>query len=105
MVKQQYQRALGAFVVYDVNKRSTFDNVKNYWLNEFRESSQENAAIILVGNQIDRCQQNEELREVEMLEGKEFADQQGLLFLETSAVTNVNVVDAFQMLIEKIYEI
>ena len=40
-----------------------------------------------------------------MLEGKEFADQQGILFLETSAVTAANVVDAFQMLIEKIYEI
>jgi len=58
-----------------------------------------------VGNQIDRCQQDKELREVDMLEGKEFADQQGILFLETSAVTAANVVDAFQMLIEKIYEI
>ena len=59
----------------------------------------------MVGNQIDRCQQDKELREVDMLEGKEFADQQGILFLETSAVTAANVVDAFQMLIEKIYEI
>ena len=42
---------------------------------EFRDASQENAAIILVGNQIDRCQQDKELREVDMLEGKEFADQ------------------------------
>mgnify|MGYP003940335195 CR=1 FL=1 len=58
-----------------------------------------------MGNQIDRCQQDKELREVDMLEGKEFADQQGILFLETSAVTAANVVDAFQMLIEKIYEI
>ena len=62
-------------MVYDVNKRSTFESIKNYWLMEFRDASQENAAIILVGNQIDRCQQDKELREVDMLEGKEFADQ------------------------------
>lgn len=32
MVKLQYQRAQGAFMVYDVTKRGTFESIKNYWL-------------------------------------------------------------------------
>ena len=51
-------------MVYDVNKRSTFDSCCEYWLKSFREVANENAIIILVGNQIDRCQMNEDFREV-----------------------------------------
>ena len=47
-------------MVYDVTKKSSFESIKNYWLTEFRDASQENAAIILVGNQIDRCQDDPE---------------------------------------------
>ena len=32
MVKQQYQRAHGAFMVYDVNKRTTYQSVCEFWL-------------------------------------------------------------------------
>ena len=64
MVKQQYQRAHGAFMVYDVTKRSSFSSIQDYWLPQFREVGQEQAIIILVGNQVDRCQLNEDMREV-----------------------------------------
>ena len=57
--------------------------------------------MILVGNQIDRCQMNEDFREVTTEEAKQFADDHELLFIETSAVLNANVVDAFQLLIER----
>ena len=100
MVKQQYQRAHGAFMVYDVNKRSTFESCTEYWLPQFREVGQENATIILVGNQVDRCQMNEDFREVSFAEAQEFAKENDLMFIETSAVLNSNVVDAFQLLIE-----
>ena len=54
VVKHTYQRAHGAFLVYDVNKRSTFESC-DYWLNSFREVAAESTIIILVGNQVDRC--------------------------------------------------
>jgi hypothetical protein len=47
---------------------------------------------------------NEELREISTEEAKEFADENNILYIETSAVLDTNVVDAFQMLVEKIYE-
>ena len=87
-------------MVYDVNKRSTFESCREHWLPSFREVATESAVIILVGNQIDRCQGNEDFREVPTKEAEDFAREQGLLFLETSAVLNCNVVDAFQKLLE-----
>ena len=87
-------------MVYDVNKKSTFDSCSDYWLKSFREVANENAIIILVGNQIDRCQMNEDFREVPTQEAKAFAEENEILFMETSAVLNSNVVDAFQTLIE-----
>ena len=87
-------------MVYDVNKRSTFESCCDHWLPSFREVAAENSVIILVGNQIDRCQGNEDFREVSQQEAEEFAKEHGLLFVETSAVLDYNVVDAFQRLLE-----
>ena len=56
-------------MVYDVNKRSTFESCCDYWLNSFREVANENTTIILVGNQVDRQQ-----REVSTEEAKDFAE-------------------------------
>ena len=47
---------------------------------------------------------NEDFREVTTSEAKEFADKEEILFIETSAVLNSNVIDAFQVLIEKVYD-
>ena len=77
-------------MVYDVNKRGSYESCCDYWLNSFREVASENAVIVLVGNQVDRQQ-----REVSTEEAKDFADQSEILFIETSAVLNSNVVDAF----------
>ena len=42
-------------MVYDVNKKASYDSIVDYWLPSFREVANENTAIILVGNQVDRC--------------------------------------------------
>lgn len=47
---------------------------------------------------------NEDFREVSYQEAEEFAKENDLLFIETSAVLNCNVTDCFQLLLEKIYE-
>ncbi|XP_666418.1 Rab2 GTPase [Cryptosporidium hominis TU502] len=55
--------------------------------------------IILVGNKSDL-----DRREVTTEEGVEFAEQNGLLFIETSAKTSNNVEEAFLKVAEKIYK-
>ena len=47
-----YQGAVGAFIVYDIADRRTYENV-NHWLKELRGDMDQNVPIILVGNKID----------------------------------------------------
>ncbi len=53
---------------------------------------------ILVGNKCDL----EEKRKVSYEQGKEFADQYGMKFLETSAKTSHNVADSFVTMTKEI---
>ena len=55
---------------------------------------------MLVGNKCDR----EARRAVSVEEGEQFAKEHGLLFVETSAKTRVNVDQAFTRVAECVYE-
>lgn len=60
-----------------------------------------NAVTVLVGNKTDL----EDTREVSTAEGRTLAEDQGLFFMETSALDSTNVTAAFQTLVEEIYHI
>ena len=69
-------------LVYDITKESTFDNVKNMWLEELQNNADENIIIMLVGNKKDQAH----LRAVTTEEARSFAEQKNLSFIETSAL-------------------
>ena len=54
---------------------------------------------MLVGNKIDLCQNDPNLRKIDKEYGKSVADKRNFLFLETSALTIENVSVAFEKLI------
>mmetsp|Transcript_25208 Transcript_25208/g.63309 ORF Transcript_25208/g.63309 Transcript_25208/m.63309 type:complete len:221 (-) Transcript_25208:39-701(-) len=93
-----YRGAVGALLVYDIAKNVTYKNVER-WLLELRENAAENIVIMLVGNKSDL----RHLREVPTEEAKEFAEKNGLSFIETSALDSTNVESAFQNVITEIY--
>ena len=93
-----YRRAVGALVVYDVTKEDTFINAKR-WMEELRASAEPDCVIYLVGNQVDRVEMNPALRQVSQSEAIKFANQNGLKFEETSALTNAKVADVFDNLL------
>ncbi|CAN8292687.1 unnamed protein product [Cochlearia groenlandica] len=95
-----YRGALGALLIYDITRRKTFDNIKK-WLFELRSFSSPDTVVVLVGNKSDLRQS----REVEEEEGKTLAHSEGLCFLETSALENRNVEEAFLSMIGRIHEV
>ncbi|GMR59155.1 rab-1 [Pristionchus pacificus] len=85
-----YRGAHGIIVVYDITDVETFNNVKQ-WLQEIDRYACENVNKLLVGNKCDLTAK----RAVETQAAKEYADQLGIPFLETSAKSSTNVEQAF----------
>ncbi|KAF8411924.1 hypothetical protein HHK36_004482 [Tetracentron sinense] len=95
-----YRGALGALLVYDVTKPTTFENVSR-WLKELRDHADSNIVIMLIGNKTDL----KHLRGVATEDAQSFAEKEGLSFIETSALEATNVEKAFQTILAEIYRI
>ncbi|KAF5200786.1 Ras-related protein rab11d [Thalictrum thalictroides] len=95
-----YRGAVGAMLVYDITKRQSFDHIPR-WLEELRSHADKNIVIILVGNKSDL----ENQRAVPTEDAKEFAQKEGLFFLETSALEATNVENAFSTVLTEIFNI
>ncbi|GAA0148696.1 hypothetical protein Leryth_004247 [Lithospermum erythrorhizon] len=95
-----YRGALGALLVYDVTKPTTFENVSR-WLKELRDHADSNIVIMLIGNKTDL----KHLRAVNTEDAQSFAEREGLSFIETSALEAINVEKAFQTILSEIYRI
>ncbi|KAK4739571.1 hypothetical protein R3W88_003268 [Solanum pinnatisectum] len=95
-----YRGALGALLVYDVTKPTTFENV-NRWLKELRDHADSNIVIMLIGNKTDL----KHLRAVATEDAQSFAEKEGLSFIETSALEATNVEKSFQTILSEIYRI
>ena len=58
---------------------------------------------MLVGNKIDLCDKNPNIRRVSTEQGIKFAQQYSMLFEETSAINVTRVREAFENLLQEIY--
>ncbi|CAE6485658.1 unnamed protein product [Rhizoctonia solani] len=95
-----YRGAVGALLVYDISKHATYVNVTR-WLKELRDHADSNIVIMLVGNKSDL----KHLRAVPTEEAKALAVENGLFFIETSAMDASNVEAAFQNILTEVYRI
>jgi len=90
VTRSYYRGAAGALLVYDSTRRITYNHLAS-WLTDARNLTHPNTVIMLVGNKKDL----EDQRDVSYDEAKQFADENGLLFVESSAKTGENVEAAF----------
>ena len=97
-----FKKSVGGLIVYDITKRSTFENVKN-WYNDLITLGEKGCIIALVGNKLDLVEKNERKREVEKYEAQAYADDNHMLFFETSAYNGNNLNDIFEELLQTIY--
>jgi len=95
-----YRGAVGALLVYDIAKHTTYENVER-WLKELRDHADNNIVIMLVGNKSDL----RHLRAVPTEEARSYAERNNLSFIETSALDSTNVETAFHNILTEIYRI
>eukprot|EP00002_Diphylleia_rotans_P006207 TRINITY_DN1554_c0_g1_i1.p1 TRINITY_DN1554_c0_g1~~TRINITY_DN1554_c0_g1_i1.p1 ORF type:complete len:207 (-),score=39.92 TRINITY_DN1554_c0_g1_i1:263-883(-) len=98
VTRSYYRGAIGALMVYDCTRRATFNHLSQ-WLTDARNLANPNTVIMLIGNKVDLGN-----REVTFEEASRFAQENGLLYCETSARTGENVEEAFLRTARKIDE-
>ena len=92
-----YRGGNGVLVVYDITDRDSFENL-NSWLIEIEKNANKNVYKLLIGNKCDL----QDKRQVSFQEGKDFAESNGMKFIETSAKTASKVQEAFELLTNEI---
>ena len=93
-----YKGAKGAFIVYDITNRLTFESVDK-WIQDLNLNSDKNITLLLIGNKKDLADK----RDVTKEEGEEKAKSFGLAFLETSALTGENIDKVFDYMLKEVY--
>jgi len=95
-----YRGAIGALLVYDVTNRESFEHCER-WLRELRAHADPSIVAMLVGNKCDL----RHLKAVDVEDAKDFAEDNNLAFIETSALDATNVDLAFETILIEIYRI
>ncbi|KAK8653269.1 hypothetical protein V6N13_127278 [Hibiscus sabdariffa] len=89
ITRSYYRGAAGALLVYDITRRETFNHLTS-WLEEARMHGNPDMVVMVIGNKCDLSHR----RAVSKEEGEQFAKENRLLFLETSARTSQNAEEA-----------
>jgi len=92
-----YRGAAAAVVVYDITNPDSFTGAKS-WVKELQRRGDPNVVIALAGNKADL----ESRRKVEFEEANAYAQQEGILHLETSAKNANNVKALFVEIAKKL---
>lgn len=93
-VSSYYCRGAGAAILaYDITDYNSFKQLSSHV--ETINSVQQNVFIVIVGTKYDLVEENPEMRQVPIQEARRFAESLSAAFFETSARTNINVVEVF----------
>lgn len=101
MANLYYQDAAAAILTYDITSEKTLQSL-NYWIDELKNKVDQNKIVLCIAGNKCECDPNE--RKISTLAGKQLADQNNMIFAETSAKADLGINDLFQSLGKRIYE-
>ena len=93
IIASYYRGAHGVLLMFDLTRRQSFQSLDG-WLQEVRGKAPDSTPIVLAGNKCDlpnRC--------VEHDEAAAYAKANGMVYMETSAASNVCINQAFVTLV------
>ncbi len=94
-----FQGCVGAMLVFDLTRLSTFEAIESKWLKDFIKYVKKEGSYILIGNKSDLKDQ----RAISVDDGKKYADTiKACEYVETSAKHNENVEKGFITLVREI---
>ncbi len=94
MRKLYYKGATGVFMVADLTRKETFENLKSYWLEDMRQNC-DNVPVILLANKDDLANDVDDAYLQEIAK-----DINAIAVYRTSARAEKNVNDAFISLVK-----
>ena len=101
MANLYYKEAAAAILTYDVTNEETLTNL-TYWIDELRNKADTpNILLCLAGNKADVSPDE---KKVSLNKGKKFAEENQMLFYETSARTGNGVSELFNAIAKTLYE-
>ena len=101
LTKNYYRGADGIIMVFDLKRSETFDEL-TYWMEEINKNCDKNKiGLILVGNKNDG---NLDERKISREQGNKIAELYNFIYIETSAVTNDNIKECFDLMVKTLFE-
>jgi small GTP-binding protein len=94
LTKFFYKEASIAILVYDITKKESFINLKQYWTQQLKEYASKNIIVGIAGNKCD-LYDKEQVNDEEV---KEYANKVGAYFILTSAKNNIGIKDLYKTL-------
>ena len=90
LIPMYYRGANAALVVYDITSAESFERAKR-WIEDLKTEKPDNFMKVLIGNKVDLSEAAVITEEM----GKQYAEQEGLLFYQTSTKTGEGIKDLF----------
>ncbi|MGV9173560.1 MAG: Rab family GTPase [Promethearchaeia archaeon] len=94
-----YKGAAGALLVFDLTREQTFTETRK-WLSEIKQFAKPDLPFVLIGNKLDLVEDVGMV--IDREEARAFAEDEGSIYIETSAKTGINVEEAFTELTRRI---
>ena len=97
VTKMFYKDADVALLVYDITSKKSFEELKNYWVNQVLETSMKKTLLCIIANKSDLIN----LEQVDEGEARNYAETINALFFVVSAKDSTSINEMFKEIAKK----